>query len=79
MGDAYVGAGVERITYKGILYDLQGRSCGDMPDLNLVAICPLSGRFLCLKILQISQNHVLMRIYLFEAGGGKEVTFLSCY
>ena len=38
MGDAYVGAGVERITYKGVLYDLQGRSCGDMPDLNLVEI-----------------------------------------
>ena len=38
MGDAYVGAGVERITYQGVLYELLGQFCGEVPDLQMVSV-----------------------------------------
>lgn len=37
MGDAYVGAGAERITYCGVLYQIPGRFCGELPDMRMVA------------------------------------------
>lgn len=39
MGDAYVGAGAEKLSYHGVLYTsiCSGRFCGELPDMRMVA------------------------------------------
>jgi hypothetical protein len=74
MGDAYVGAGAERITYCGVLYQIPGRFCGELPDMRMASsICrpqfplkpllnPLSlsdeGRTSCYKIFTLLYTSV---------------------
>lgn len=38
MGEAYVGAGAEKLSYRGVLYTsiCSGRSCGELPDMRMV-------------------------------------------
>ena len=42
MGDAYLGAAAERITFTGLLYSTAGRICGEIPDFPGVVACGLS-------------------------------------
>lgn len=37
MAEAYVGPGVDRITYYGVLYQLCGRYIGEVPDFCMVS------------------------------------------